>query len=102
MMGSTDGTLGAVAFGFIGTVLVLWGSERKRTEIFGHAVIFAALAYYVSGFIVYLVLSTLKHKIDRQAVASIMSGLGGSFIGPWLKDASPKWLNKKAGLGDDN
>ena len=102
LMDSADGTLVAVAVGFWGATLALWGTERKRTEIFGHAFLFAALAYYASGLIAQLVLSFLKHKVDRQMVAFTISGFGGSILGPWLKDSAPKWLNKKAGLEEDD
>lgn len=94
------GTLVAITIGFCASVLLLWGTKLKRTEIFGHAFLFAAIAFYFSGFVSALALTAWKYKIDRPGLALLMSGIGGWLVGPWLKDALPKILNKKAGLDD--
>ncbi len=96
----SDGTFVAITIGFSATILLLWGTPLKRTEIFGHAFLFAAIAYYLSSIIASIVLSAWKYKVDRSGIALLISGVGGWLVGPWLKDAAPRFLNKKAGLDD--
>jgi hypothetical protein len=93
-------TFVAIAVGFVCTILLLWGRDIKRTEIFGHAILFAALGYYLSGVASSVALSLWKVVIERPLAALMISGFGGSLAGPWLKDRVPAILDKKAGIDD--
>ena len=106
-MEAGDGTLVGAAIGFVVTVLLLWGTQVKRTEIFGHAILFAAISYYLSGLVIATIVNYFKQVLpsrDRTGIAVLISGVGGTYLGPVLKDIAPrvidKLLSKKVGLDD--
>jgi hypothetical protein len=94
----SQSTLVAAAVGFGAVVLILWGTKYKRTEIFGHALLFSSLGVYFSGVISSIVLEAKKVQIPRDAVTLAISSMGA--LGPALLKVIPKWINKKAGLDD--